>query len=81
MGNNEVFKVFGIDSIKFRLHDGMERMLTNVRYVLDLKRNLISLGMIDSMGCTIKIDNRTLKILKGAMIVMKGLRKNGLYAL
>ena len=59
MGNNEAFKVFGIDSIKLRLHDGMERMLTNVRYVLDLKRNLISLGMIDSMGCTVKIDNRT----------------------
>ena len=37
--------------------------------------------MLDSMGCTVKIDNRTLKILKGAMIVMKGLKKNGLYAL
>ena len=81
MGNNEACKVFGMGLIKLRLHDGMERTLTNVRYVLDLKRNLISLGMLDLMGCTIKIENGTLNILKGAMIMMKGLRKNGLYNL
>ena len=33
------------------------------------------------MGCMVKIDNGTLKILKGAMLVMKGLRKNSLYTL
>ena len=81
MGNNEACKVFGIGSIKLRLHDGMKKTLTNVMYVLDFKGNLISLGVLDSMGCTIKIENGTLKILKGAMIVMKGLRKNGLYTL
>ena len=39
------------------------------------------MGMLDSMGCTIKIENGELKILKGAKIVMKGIRKNGLYTL
>ena len=81
MGNNKVFKVFEIGSIKLRSHDVMERMLTNVRYVLELERNLISLGMPNSIACIIKIENETLKILKGAMIVMKKFRKNGLYAL
>ena len=69
MGNNKVFKVFEIGSIKLRSHDVMERMLTNVRYVLELERNLISLGMPNSIACIIKIENETLKILKGAMIV------------
>ena len=81
MGNNKACKVFGIDSIKLRLHEGMEGILTMVRYVLDLKRNLISLGALEPMGYTIKVKNRTLMILKDIIVVMKELKKNGFYDL
>lgn len=50
MGNNTVCKIAGIGTIKFRLHDGMMRTLSNVRYIPELKRNLISLGMLGENG-------------------------------
>ncbi|XP_020271762.1 uncharacterized protein LOC109846933 [Asparagus officinalis] len=43
-------KTVGIRSIKIRTHDGIVRTLSNVRHILELKKNLISLGTIDSNG-------------------------------
>ena len=59
----------------------IERSLQDVRLVPGQKRNLISLGMLDQMGCIIKAENGVLKVIRGSMIVMKGARKNGLYSL
>ena len=50
MGNNIPCKTIGIGSIKIRMHDSIIRILSNVRHVLDLKKNLISLGTLDSNG-------------------------------
>lgn len=47
LGNDEVCKVMGIGEVKIRMHDGVIKTLTNVRYVLDLRRNSISLGLFD----------------------------------
>ena len=47
MGNNMPCKTIGI---KIRIYDGIVRTLSNVRHVLDLKKNLISLGTLDSNG-------------------------------
>ena len=47
MGNNAVCKVIGMGNVSLRLHDGTIWELREVRYVPDLKRNLISLGLID----------------------------------
>ena len=52
MGNNVVCKVVGIGAIKIRMHDGIVRTLSDVRHIPELKKNLISLGMLDSNGCT-----------------------------
>ena len=41
MGNNTTCKVVRVDSVKMRMFDGMVRTLTDVRYVSDLKKNLI----------------------------------------
>jgi hypothetical protein len=50
MGNDVAWKIVGIGTIKIRMHDGIVRTLTNVRHMLDLKKNLISLGTLDSLG-------------------------------
>ena len=52
-----------------------------MRYVPELKRNLISLGMIDQSGCTIKAENGEIQVSNQGKIIMKGVRKNGLYIL
>ena len=48
MRNNMPSKTIGIVSIKIRMHDSIVRTLSNVRHVPDLKKNLISLGTLES---------------------------------
>ncbi|KAH9680956.1 hypothetical protein KPL71_026757 [Citrus sinensis] len=78
MGNDASCRVIGKGTIKLKMLDGTIRELANVRHVLDLKRNLISLGMLDKMGCVIKLESGILKVLKGSMVLMKGNLDNGL---
>ena len=81
MGNNIVCKVFGIGSIWIKMHHDIIRTLTDVRHVLELKKNLISLGTLDSKGCTYKARGGVLRISKGVVVVMKWKKINGLYTL
>lgn len=81
LGNNKPGKIAGIGSIRFRLHDGVERLLPKVRYVLDLKRNLISLGEYYKKGYVFKGEKGMLEVAKGSMVVMRGIKKNGIYSL
>lgn len=50
MGNDHACKTHGVGKIRLKLHDGSIRVLTEVWYVPDLKKNLISLGTLDSKG-------------------------------
>lgn len=52
-----------------------------VRYVPNLKRNLFSVDTLEYHRCVVKIENGTIKIIRGAMTLMKGTMKNGLYVL
>lgn len=67
MGNNIACKVTGIGTVKVNISDGSIKVFTYVRHVPKLKRNLISLGMLDEAGCTFKGENGTLKISKGSL--------------
>ena len=81
MGNDITYKVVRIYTIQIKMHDDIVRALTNVRHVPNLKKILISLGTLNSNGCTYKVGDGVLRISKGALIVMKGKKINGLYAL
>ena len=81
LGNNKECSVTGIGDIKLKLEDGSVKTLSNVRLVPELKRNLISVGMLDAIGVKIKVEHGTMKVANGSLIVMKGTRKNGLYTL
>ena len=52
-----------------------------MRFVPDLKRNLISLGELDRKVYLFRCKNGTLEVMKDSRIVMKGVRKHGLYSL
>ena len=47
LGNNKSCKIVSVGSVRFKFHDESIKLLTEVRYVPDLKRNLISLGEFD----------------------------------
>ncbi|GJW76791.1 retrovirus-related pol polyprotein from transposon TNT 1-94 [Tanacetum coccineum] len=71
MGNDSPCKVVGIGTIRINMHDGVVRTLTDVRHVPDLKKNLISLGMLDSKGFKYTNENGVLRVSKGALVVMQ----------
>ncbi|KAK2976787.1 hypothetical protein RJ640_027623 [Escallonia rubra] len=81
MGNDAVCKVMGIGTIKIKMFDGIVRTLGDVRYIPDLKKNLISLGTLDSIDCSISIKCGVMKVNKGAMVIMKGQKIGNLYKL
>lgn len=63
------------------MFDGIVRVLKEVRYVPNLTRNLISLRVSDDYRYVKKIENGTMKICKGSMVVIKGSKRDGLYHL
>ena len=69
----------GTDIIK--IFDGMVRELREVRYVSQLKKNLISIGSLEALGLEISVRDGLLKITRGSMVVLNGIRRNNLYYL
>lgn len=72
-------KAFG--SVKIKLASGKLKLLTGVRYIPDMRRNLISLGALEGNGCRFKSVPGALVILKGSEVVMQGTKHNNLYYL
>ncbi|XP_047160823.1 uncharacterized mitochondrial protein AtMg00300-like [Vigna umbellata] len=56
-------------------------VLQDVRYVPELKRNLISISSFDLGGYTMKVEDGVMRVYSGDSEVVKGRRKNGLYIL
>ena len=72
----------GIGTIRIKMFDGIVRTLTNFRHLLELKKNLISSSMLDSIGCKGALaEGGALRVCKGALVVMKRKKTNGLYIL
>ena len=50
MVNNVSCQTVGMGNIRIKMYDNTIRTLTSVRHVPELKKNLISLGVLDSDG-------------------------------
>nr|GEW22492.1 zinc finger, CCHC-type [Tanacetum cinerariifolium] len=63
LGNNRIRTIKWIGKVKIQLHDGSSFILEDVRYVLGLRRSLISLGTLEKEGYNVKMQ---MGIIKGA---------------
>uniref|UniRef100_A0A2N9G262 CCHC-type domain-containing protein n=1 Tax=Fagus sylvatica TaxID=28930 RepID=A0A2N9G262_FAGSY len=72
MGNDATCTIIGMGTIKIKMSDGVVRTLEEVRHIPDMRKNLISLGTLDSKGYSYKSENGIMKVSKGAMVVMTG---------
>jgi hypothetical protein len=72
MGNGEHCKITGIGSIRIKMFDGVVRTLCDVKHVSYVEKNLISLGTLDSNKFSYYSEGEIMKVVKGAMVVMKG---------
>jgi hypothetical protein len=71
MGNDILCKVVGIGSIRIKMFDGTVKILTDVRHVPELRKNLISLGVLDTGGYKSIVQGGVMKVYKGILLVMK----------
>ena len=72
MGNDASCRVVEMGNIRGKMFDGVIRTLCDVRHVLDLRKNLISSGTLDSNGFNYKSANGVMKVSKGVLAMMKG---------
>ena len=71
MGDDHALEIVGVGNIKIKMFDGSINTIQEVRHVKGLKKNLLSIGQLDNLGCKTHIEGRILKVVKGALMVMK----------
>ncbi|GAV89439.1 LOW QUALITY PROTEIN: hypothetical protein CFOL_v3_32853, partial [Cephalotus follicularis] len=74
--NKDWFTTYGVKGGKVLLGDN-----NALEVVGWMKKNLISLGVLDSHGCKFTGKNGIIKVLRGALVIMKGKKINVLYQL
>ena len=81
LGNNIECKVAGIGTMQIKTHNGVVRTLSKVRQIPDMIHNLISLDAFEANGCRNSAEYGVLKVMKSAMVLMKGFKQGNLYLL
>ena len=81
MANNTQCDIKGIGKIKIQNSDGSEVILTGVRYIPEVRRNLISYGMLEKSGCKYKGSNFMVHFYKDNKRVISGKYHKGVYYL
>ncbi|GJU02589.1 zinc finger, CCHC-type containing protein [Tanacetum coccineum] len=82
LGDNRECKIRGIGKVRVQLKAGSSFLLHNVRYIPELKRNLISLGTLKKEGYTVKLQSGKIKVINGSRVVLSGTRRdNCVYSL
>ena len=81
LGNNHVCKIRGVGNVKLRLQDGSIKILTEVRFIPEVRRNMISLGMLEQKGFNILLNQGKMFVRSGDQVIMKADRDHILYYL
>ncbi|GKC30626.1 retrotransposon protein, putative, ty1-copia subclass [Tanacetum coccineum] len=82
LGDKRECKIRGIGKVRVQLRDGSSFVLNNVRYIPELKRNLISLETLEKEGYTVKMQSGKVKVINGSRVVLFGTRRdNCVYSL
>jgi len=63
MGNDIVCQMLEIYTVWIKMFDGVVKDLTDVSYVPQIKKNIISVGVVESKGLKVTVENGILKIL------------------
>jgi hypothetical protein len=71
----------GIGSIRIKMFDGSIKILTDVRHVPELRKNLISLGVLYDGGYKSIVQGGVMKFYKGILLVMKEKKVGNMFLL
>ena len=79
--NNTVGEIKGVGNIRIKTSNGLTRLLTDVLHVLGLRKNIISLGILDSKGCLCVVRGGLMKVKRDSRVMFLGERVRNLYVL
>ncbi|XP_058111157.1 probable LRR receptor-like serine/threonine-protein kinase At1g05700 [Magnolia sinica] len=65
------YNVVGVGLVHIKMFDGLERTFTKIRHIPDMRKSLISLGVLEALGCRFTSCDRVLKVSKGALMDVK----------
>jgi hypothetical protein len=81
LGDDSTAKILGRGRVKLLLKDGRIRTLPGVLHIPKLARSLISVSKMDDAGVDTIFGKNTCKMLRGTMVLMRGVRCGTLYKL
>jgi hypothetical protein len=79
LGDDSTAKILGRGRVKFLLKYGRIRTLPGVMHTPKLARSLISVSKMDDAGVDTVFGKKTCKMVRGAMVLMRGVRCGTLY--
>ena len=81
MGNKSLCDIKGVGDLIVKTKDGSSLLLKQVRHIPKHGMNLISTSILDDEGCHTTLGKGTWKVIKGALVVAKGIKVGTLYTL
>jgi len=81
MGDDHTCNMGGVSMILINMFNEMVREQKDVRYIPQIKKNLISVGALEAQGLEFTGRDgvlKVLKVLKGSMVMLKGVGCNNL---
>ncbi|GLJ33476.1 hypothetical protein SUGI_0673510 [Cryptomeria japonica] len=79
--NDSHLYIVGRGKVRIRFSDGRIKKINGVLHIPGLKRNLLSLRKLIDAGVQIAFSEAGYKMIKGAMVIARGVRFNTLYRL
>ncbi|KAG7563868.1 Integrase catalytic core [Arabidopsis suecica] len=79
LGDDHAVESQGQGSIRIDTHGGTIKVLENVKYVPNLRRNLISTGTLDKLGYKHEGGGGKVRYFKNEKTALRGMLANGLY--
>jgi len=80
-GDGHRYHIERIGTIRIKLTIEMVRELKNVRYISQLKKNLIVVRSLETKGLRETLGEGVLKMSNGSLIILKDIQRNNLYYL
>jgi hypothetical protein len=76
---DEPCQIVGMGEVQIKQKNENQWLLKEVRHILDLRRNLISIGQLASEGCIFTFTDKAWKVTKGSLVMEKGEKVGTLY--
>ena len=81
MGNHNKAKVLGKGTVEVKMSSDKMLILTNVFYVPDIKKNLVSANLLCKSSVKAVLESNKLNLSKNGIFVGKGYASDGIYKL